>query len=203
MVILVLFNVLQLVWFLALSTFYAEQKKVAHTRLLSIGFRSWSRFLAVSHQVTWVMNLAVGCHYFLPGLQLPPQSLRGLLTVLLLGEQRQCAVGLLLWAQHVGDIDRLLHGRRHAAPGCSTVHGSRCGQCHVYSWRRKLYTDLLYIACNYEVLCVHCDDGIELKLWFVSVFRSVFREEMSSRDGLHKRKLTLMLHKQSLQPMLK
>ena len=26
------------------------------------------------------------CHYFLPGLQLPPQPLRGLLPILLLGE---------------------------------------------------------------------------------------------------------------------
>jgi len=31
---------------------------------------------------------AVGCHYFPPGLQLPWQPLRGLLSVLLLGEQR-------------------------------------------------------------------------------------------------------------------
>ena len=36
--------------------------------LPSVGFRSWSRFLAVSLQVTWVINPAVGCHYFLPGL---------------------------------------------------------------------------------------------------------------------------------------
>jgi len=39
-------------------------------------------------QVAWVINLAVGCHYFPPGLQLPPQLLRGLLPILLLGEQR-------------------------------------------------------------------------------------------------------------------
>jgi len=36
----------------------------------------------------WVINPAVGCHYFPPGLQLPPQPLRGLLPVSLLGEQR-------------------------------------------------------------------------------------------------------------------
>ena len=36
----------------------------------------------VSHKPT------VGCHYFLPGLQLPLQPLRGLLPILLLGEQR-------------------------------------------------------------------------------------------------------------------
>jgi len=36
-----------------------------------------------------MMSPAVGCHYFPPGLQLPPQSfLRGLLPILLLGEQR-------------------------------------------------------------------------------------------------------------------
>jgi len=54
-----------------------------------IGFRSRSRFFAVGLQVTWVINPAVGCHYFPPGLQLPPQPLRGLLPVLRLGEQRQ------------------------------------------------------------------------------------------------------------------
>ena len=62
-------------------------KKVAHTRLPSVWFRSWSRFLAVSLQVTWVINPAVGCHYFLPGLQVPSQPLRGLLPISLLGEQ--------------------------------------------------------------------------------------------------------------------
>ena len=39
-------------------------------------------------KVTRVKNLAVGCHYFLPSLQLPSQPLRGLLPILLLGEQR-------------------------------------------------------------------------------------------------------------------
>ena len=51
-----------------------KKVKVAHTRLQSVGFRSWSRFLAVSLQVMWVVNPAVDCHYFLPGLQLPPTS---------------------------------------------------------------------------------------------------------------------------------
>jgi len=44
--------------------------------------RGWSRFLAVSLQVTWVINHAVGCHYFPPGPQLPPQPVRGLLPIL-------------------------------------------------------------------------------------------------------------------------
>ena len=66
----------------------AISKKAAHTRLPSVGFRSWCRFLAVSLKVTWVINPAVGCHYFPPGLQLPPQHLRGLLPILLLGEHR-------------------------------------------------------------------------------------------------------------------
>jgi len=67
---------------------YFKKVKVAHTRLPSVRFRSWSRFLAVSLQVMWVINPAVGCHYFPLGLQLPPQPLRGLLPILLLGEQR-------------------------------------------------------------------------------------------------------------------
>ena len=62
-------------------------EKVAHTRLPSVGSRNWSRFLAVSLQVTWIINPTVGCHYFSPGPQLPPQPLRGLLPVSLLGEQ--------------------------------------------------------------------------------------------------------------------
>jgi len=62
---------------------------VVHTRLPSVGFRSWSRFLAASLQVTWVINPAVDCHYFPPGLQLPSQPLKGLLPILLFGEQRQ------------------------------------------------------------------------------------------------------------------
>jgi len=65
-----------------------KKVKVAHTRLPSVGFWSWSRFLAVSLQVTWIINPTEGCHYFPPGLQLPPQPLRELLPVLRLGEQR-------------------------------------------------------------------------------------------------------------------
>ena len=71
-----------------MKTEHSEEKKVAHTRLQCVGFRSWSRFLAVSLQVAWVINPAVGCHYFPTGLQLPPQPLRGLLPVSLLGERR-------------------------------------------------------------------------------------------------------------------
>jgi len=66
---------------------FENSKKLAHTRLPSVGFRSWSRFLAVSLQVTWVINPAVGCHYFPPGPQLPSQPLRRLLPFSLLGEQ--------------------------------------------------------------------------------------------------------------------
>ena len=70
----------------------AKKVKVAHPRLPSVGFRSWSLFLTVSLQVTWVINPAVGCHYFPPGLQLPPQPLRGLLPILLL--VNRCTVGV-------------------------------------------------------------------------------------------------------------
>jgi len=56
-----------------------KKVKVAHTWLPSIGSR-WSQFLAVSLQMTRVINLVVGCHYFPPGLQLPSQPLRKLLA---------------------------------------------------------------------------------------------------------------------------
>ena len=46
------------------SFWHKKKVKVAHTRLPSVVFRSWSRFLAVSLPVTWVTNPAVGCHYF-------------------------------------------------------------------------------------------------------------------------------------------
>jgi len=38
--------------------------KGSPTRLPSVGFRSWSRFLAVGLHVTWVINPAVGCYQF-------------------------------------------------------------------------------------------------------------------------------------------
>ena len=67
---------------------YIKKVKIDHTRLPSVGFRSWSRFLAISLQVTWVINPAVGCHYCPPGPQLPLQPLRGLLPISLVSEQR-------------------------------------------------------------------------------------------------------------------
>ena len=71
--------------------------KVAHTRLPGVGFRIWSRFLAVRLQVTWVTNPVVGCHYFPPGLQLPSQPLRGLLPISRLGEQRHDGCEQFAW----------------------------------------------------------------------------------------------------------
>jgi len=45
-------------------------------------------FIFCSLQVTWVTNPEVGWQYFPPGQQLPSWPLRGLLPILLLGEQR-------------------------------------------------------------------------------------------------------------------
>ena len=49
------------------------------------------------HYHAWVINPAVGCHYFPPGLQLPPQPLRGMLPILLLGEQRHDGCEQFAW----------------------------------------------------------------------------------------------------------
>ena len=55
-----------------------------------IPWRLPARSATVPHslQLTWVINPAVGCHYFRPGPQLPSQRLRGLLPVSQLSEQR-------------------------------------------------------------------------------------------------------------------
>jgi len=64
-------------------------KKVAHTRLPSVGFRSLFRFLAVSLQVTLVINPAV---YMLPLLSIRPAvtlaTLKRAATNFAAGEQR-------------------------------------------------------------------------------------------------------------------
>ena len=75
-------------WFPGLAIFN-KGVKVAHTRLPRVGFRSWSRFLAVSQAAGDVSHKPGGRLPLLPpGLQLPPQPLRGLLSLSLLGEQR-------------------------------------------------------------------------------------------------------------------
>ena len=81
-----------------------KKVKVALTRSTRVGFRSWSRFLVVSQQVTWVINPAVGCHYFPPGLQLPSQPLRRLLPIFLISEQRHngCELPSVLWRCWLG-----------------------------------------------------------------------------------------------------
>ena len=92
------------IWFYWCSRLSIKKVKVAHTRLPSVEFRSWSWFLAVGLRVTWVINPAVGCHYFPTGLQLPSQPLRGLPPISLLGEHRHDAcvpdsVAAAIWTQ--------------------------------------------------------------------------------------------------------
>ena len=49
----------------------------------------------------------------------------------------QHAVGLLLWSQWIGDIDRLLHDQLSNSTTCS----SKCRLCRVCSWCRKISTN--------------------------------------------------------------
>ena len=65
-----------------------SEKKVTHTRLPSAGFPKLISVLGSQPAGDVSHKPAVGCHYLLPGLQLPPQPLRGLLPSLLLGGQR-------------------------------------------------------------------------------------------------------------------
>ena len=60
-------------------TYTNVKVKVAHTRLPSVRFNL---------QVTWVINPALGCHHFPPGMQLP---------ISLLGEQRHNGCEQFAW----------------------------------------------------------------------------------------------------------
>ena len=128
--------------------------KVAHIRLPSVGFRSWSRFLAVSLQMTWVINPLVGCHYFPPGLQLTPHPLRGLLPILLLGEQSHDGVNSLRrWIKKLVAAIFLLpvwplepHGRAFLASKfdpISPLLGNRGSR--IYFSFRGAYSDYLVV----------------------------------------------------------
>ena len=107
-------------------------KKVAHARLPSVGFRSWSRFFAVSLQVTWVINPTAGCHYFPPSLQLPLQPSIGLLQILLLGEQGYHGCEQFAWDCYP-TASRLRFDPGPPAPESSTLTTRllRRGRCKV------------------------------------------------------------------------
>jgi len=127
-------------------TYTYKKVKVAHTRLSSVGFRSWSRFLAVSLQVTWIVNPTVGCHYFPPGLQLLPQPLRGLLPISLLGEQRHD--GCEQFAQDC--YPTALRLRCEPKPFCARVqhanHSATEPHIHIHCVSKKQDTKLLPIT---------------------------------------------------------
>jgi len=120
------------------------QVKVAHARLPSVGFRSCSRFLAVSLQVTWVINSAVGCHYVPPGPQLPSQPLRGLLPISLLGKQRYDGC-----EQFVRTVTRQ---RR----GCDLNRGPTAPESSMLTTRLPSHRFLHRIKLLYTKLCVKC-----------------------------------------------
>jgi len=112
----------------------SKKIKVVHTRLPSVGFRSWSRFLAVSLQVTWVINPAVGCHYFPPGSQLPPQPLRSFAAWWTIWVWTVClrrfsdSVAAAIWTQHAN----------HSATGPPTT----------------IYLDIRMVTtCLWQLLC--------------------------------------------------
>ena len=115
-----------------------------------IGFRSWSRCLAVSLQVTWVINPAVGCHYFPPGLQLPPQPLRWLLPLSLLGEQRHSGC-----EQFVEDCyptaSRL---RFEPGPFCAWVHHAKHSATEPPSFRIASLISPALTGQRNAVMCI-------------------------------------------------
>jgi len=121
-----------------------KKVKVAHTRLLSIGFRSWSRFLAVSLQVTWIIIPAVGCHYFPPGLQL-----RGCY-------QFRCLVNR--GTMGVNSLPRTVTWQRH---GCNLNPGPSAPESSTLTTRLQSHLSANIDCC----LCVNCFQHVLLPLY--------------------------------------
>jgi len=136
------FSVVQLIKWLPITSTQVslkgkvKVKGIARTRLLRVGFQSWSRYFAISLQVTWVINPVVGCHYFLPGGQLSLQSLRGLLSTLQLGEYRDtmdvCPLPKSFIRQRC-DCD-LNSGLLRLSPACYLLGRFHC-MCRIIYWR--------------------------------------------------------------------
>jgi len=129
----------------------SKKVKVAHTRLPSVGFWSWSRFLVVSLQVTWVINPAVGCRYFPPGLQLPPQPLRGCYQFCCLVNRGTMGVNSLpktvTWQRRGYDLNL---GPSAPEPPCSTgsiaqIVAEKSHSLVVFAWKELL--------CVFDVRC--------------------------------------------------
>ena len=135
---------------------YSYKKvKAAHTRLLSVGFRSWSRFLAVSPQVTLVINPAVGCHCFPPGPQLPLQPLRGLLPFSLLGEQRHDG-----WEQFAKNcyptVSRLRFEPRPFCASCTLTSGISWAICKSAPRSRQITMPASHHSVFLQARCPSC-----------------------------------------------
>ena len=137
--------------------FVHKKGKVAHTRLPSAGFRSWSRFLAVTLQVTWVRNPAVGCHYFPPGLQLPPQPLR----VLVAWYQFRCLVNR--GTMCVNSLPKTVTRQRR---GCDLNPGHYAPESSTLTTRLPSHSSLWIDAANTNKFSCHSNVpwGIEKRI---------------------------------------
>ena len=105
--------------------------------------------------MTWVINPAVGCHYFPPGLQLPSQPLRGMLPISLLGEQRHDGCEQFAWDSYP-TASRL---RFEPGPFCAWVHhvnhSATEPPCRVLPIRYCCY-DVVRSFCENPVLIFRC-----------------------------------------------
>ena len=103
------------------------------------------------------MNPAVGCHYFPPGLQLPPQPLRRLLPILLLGKQRHDGCEQFAWDCYP-TASRL---RFESGPFCesstlttrSPSHRSGCGSMNKSNKNKQKHcphNEILYLVICHD-----------------------------------------------------
>jgi len=144
--------------------------------ILRVGPRADPGVQAVSLQVTWpyVIHPAVGCHYFPPGLQLPPQpqSITSLWPVpsYTAWWQRHTGVNNLpkVVTQHCFEKDlnprptdrkpKCLTRCTTAPPKTDYVIQNKC-LTHFACWQGQTYMDLLYYLTNFLLMQLHPNTG--------------------------------------------
>ena len=119
-----------------LNEYTSEVTKIEKKSKITHAVCRWSTTSNVWRKTSSTSNVKLWrCpHNTRSGAYVTIQCPSGCLSVPFARCRQQCAADLLPWAW----TDRLLHGRRRRG----RARGSKCGQCHVYSWRRKLYADL-------------------------------------------------------------
>ena len=126
--------------------------KVAHTRLPSVWFQSWSRFLAVCLPVTWVIN---------PGDRLPLLSDRPTVTLTTL---KRVAINFVAHAIGVNSLPKTVTRQRR---GCNLNPSPSSSESSMLTTR--LLSHLSIWTCSNVSVLWHCWLGTRKSIWPVDM----------------------------------